>query len=52
MKYQLITVLILLTALGFYALGSGEAGSLFLIAGVLHEACFWVRLRRRFRAGR
>jgi len=51
MKYHLISVLILLAALGFYALGSGGAGSIFLIAGVLHEAWFWVRLRRRLRAG-
>ena len=50
MKYHLISAFILVAALGFYALGTGGAGMVFMIAGVAHEAWFWVRLKRRLRA--
>lgn len=49
MKYHLISLAILLGALGFYALGGGAGGTLCLLAAVAHEAWFWVRLRRRVR---
>lgn len=50
MKYHLLSAAILLVAFGLYALGTGAAGRAFLLIGMVHEAWFWVRLKRRLRA--
>jgi hypothetical protein len=49
MKHHGPTVLLLLLAIGSYALGIGKASVLFLVVGCILEVMFWVRLLRRKR---
>ncbi|MGR8942432.1 MAG: hypothetical protein ACU83P_12665 [Gammaproteobacteria bacterium] len=44
MKYQLVTVAILLVALAFYMLGYSVLGGIAFVIGGVFELWFWVRL--------
>ncbi len=47
MKRHLLTVLVLVLALGFYAFGSATGAGSALVVGCILEIWFWVRTSRK-----
>jgi hypothetical protein len=52
MNQHLITLIFILAALAFYAMGLALPATGFLVLGAILEAVFWVRLFRGRRTGR
>lgn len=44
---HVITLLFLMIAIVFYALGAAGPGTVFLVIGALAEGAFWLRILRR-----